>query len=188
MTRVRTHHEFVQRPVWDRLGADAFLLHHAALAYVNAHSTDGLVPKAKVKVLHSAVRTPSRHIQGLLAEGMWSEYDADSYRVCAVQDDLRVGGGRGDEQPSAAYVAAEQERAKERKERWRNKGKNPDGNGVPTLVRTRTRDSAVQDRAVQDSYESSPAPKPLAVVPDEDCEHGVDRYASCAACVKAISA
>jgi len=172
--------------VWDRLGADAFLLHHAALAYVNAHSTDGLVPCGKAKTLHSAVRAAAKQIRNLVDEKVWTECEGDCYRVCDVQDDLRVGGGRGDEQPSAAYVEAENERARVRKERWKQKqehGKNPSRNGVPTDVRSRTRDSAVQDRAVQDSYESSPAPKLAAVViEDDDCEHGIDRHSSCRLC------
>lgn len=185
MTRVRTHHEFVQRPVWDKLGADAFLLHHAALAYVNAHGTDGLVPRSKVKALHSAVKAPTKQVQGLLAEQVWAEHDPESYRVCDVQDDLRQGGGRGDEQPSAEYVRREQQRAKERKDAWRQKkepGRNAGRNGVPTSVRNKARDSAVQDRAVQDPYGSGPALVPSLV--EEDCEHGVDRFASCADCAR----
>lgn len=178
MTRVRTHHEYVQRPVWDRLGADAFLLHHAALAYVNAHGTDGLLPKVKAKLLHSAVKTPSRQIQGLLAEEWWSEEDDEHYRVCEVQDDLRAGGGRGDEQPSADYVRREQDRARERKEAWKAK-RNGEWNAVPNKGQNSSQGSAGQGRTVQDPEGSSPAP-----VPDDDCEHGVDRFASCMKCAK----
>lgn len=174
MTRVRTDHEFVQHPRWEALGADAFLLHHAALAHVNAHGTDGLVTKARARALHPSVRSPAARIKALLADGLWTE-DGDHYRVCDVVDDARHSVLRGDEQPSAAAVAREKEAARARKQRWQERHRNGVPDDDPNGGRNTPQSRTVRTSAVQDPKGPSPALPP-------DCVHGCDRPALCALC------
>jgi hypothetical protein len=173
MARVRKDHEFVQHPRWEALGADAYLLHDAALAYVNATGSDGLVSKKRARTLHPAVKSPAARIRALLEHGMWTEHDPDTYRVCDVVDDLRHSVTRGDEQPSAAAMEKERVQSRQRKEQWRERRRNgvPNGSGhAPPVRHTATQPSPVQD---------PPGPGPALPAA---CDHGADTPRLCALC------
>lgn len=159
MTKVRTSEAWPDHPVWEKLGAGAYMLHDCALAYSNAHLADGLVSKTRAASLAPMVKARARLIVGLVAEGIWAEHDADTWRVCEVWDDMRRSDGRGDEQPSRAYVEGERTRARERKERWRERVTER----VPTSGRNRAQAMPSQTSPVQDPEGSSPGPGPAAL-------------------------
>lgn len=179
MTRVRTDHEFVQHPRWETLGGDAFLLHHAALAHVNATGSDGLISRRRARTLHPGVRNMSKQIKALLDDGLWTEDGPEHYRVCDVVDDLRAAVLRGDEQPSAAAVVREKEGARLRKERWSERRQN----GVPERGRN-VEKNAVRNTPLSCPVLSSPVQDPKGSGPAlaAPCDHGAARPALCALC------
>lgn len=160
MTRMRFDPSFVEDERWERLGPDALVLHMTAVAYTVRTSSDGLLSFARIRALSPLVADVDAVADRLIADGLWEQLDPAQVRVCQVRDDLRFADGRGDEQPSKAFVDSERERARNRKEAWRkrkadtNAVENPEGNAVPNGSQS----SAEQSSAVQDPKGPSPAP------------------------------
>lgn len=189
MTRVRFDPSFVEDERWERLGADALVLHIAAVSYSVRTLSDGVVSDSRVRVLTPLVRRPEAVARRLLEDGLWSRREDGAFVVCDARDDLRHSDGRGDEQPSRTFVEAERTRARERKEVWKKKNaeenaeKNGGRNGVPNASQS----TANRPNAVQDPKGPSPAPprRPGVATPPglpTDCEHRVYRGLGCREC------
>lgn len=170
MTRVRFDPGFINDPRWERLGADAFILHSFACAYVVHTLSDGFVSEGRALTLTPLVRKPKQAVQVLLADGVWVAIDG-GYVVCSCHEDLRTSAGRGDEQPSRGFVEGERERARKRQEQWRNK-RNTRTNGASNRG-TNGVTNAPQYSAEQCSAGTTvPVPAPALADNDAVCEHG----------------
>lgn len=128
MTRVRFDPAFIDDPRWERLGVDAYVLHVAACSFVVRNLTDGHITAGRVGTLTPLVADPHDIAQRCVNDGLW-QLEGDGYHVCDCIDDLRTAVGRGDEQPSKAFVEGERARSRDRKARWR--AKSAEGNAVP---------------------------------------------------------
>jgi hypothetical protein len=177
MTRIRFDPSFIEGERWERLGIEALALHLAAVSYATRTMSDGIVSAARLRVLTPLVPDPTTVAAALVADGLWEALDDGQVRVCAVRDDLRHADGRGDEQPSRAFIEGERVRARQRKETWRAKKEpvpNDEGNGVPNGAQA----SAEQSSAVQDP--SGPDPAALATV--QRCAKHATRSDTCRTC------
>jgi hypothetical protein len=141
MTRVRYDPAFIDDPRWEAIGAEGYVLHSAACSYVVRNLTDGDISVARVATLTPLVQQPLELAGRIIAAGIWSINGDGSYHVCDCIDDLRTAAGRGDEQPSRAFVEKERERARDRKAIWRSK---QGGNAVPNGDQNRASGTAVQ--------------------------------------------
>lgn len=156
MTRIRFDPSFVEDERWERLGLEALALHLTAVSYTTRTLSDGVLSPARVRVLTPLVADPDAVAALLVADGLWEELDGGHLQVCQVRDDLRHADGRGDEQPSRAFVERERERSRTAKEKWR-KSRNAGGNAVPSSGPNGAQASADQSSAVQDASRPSPA-------------------------------
>jgi hypothetical protein len=160
---------FLEHERWERLGADALVLHLAAVAYTVRTLSDGKLTLPRVRTLTPLVAEPDAVAASLVDDGLWQVLDDGLLEVCQVHEDLRRADGRGDEQPSRSFVEHEREKARERKDKWRQSQKSgnavptpdpsstPAGNAVPNGGRNGTQCSAEQSSAVQDPKGPSPA-------------------------------
>lgn len=166
MTRVRFDPSFVEHERWERLGADALVLHVAACSYAVRTLSDGLVTRARLRVLTPLVENPEATAAALIADGLWREVDDGAQLVvCQVRDDLRHADGRGDEQPSRAFVEKERARARGRQEDFRRRRRaasNAGSNAVTDDVDNAPQASADQPGAVQEPEGSSSCTAPRA--------------------------
>lgn len=83
MTWLRFTDTVAERPVWEQLGTDAFMLHVAALGYSNRHSADGRLTRSQVRRL-LWLDDPLEVAARLVAAGVW-ETDDDAF---VMVDDL----------------------------------------------------------------------------------------------------
>jgi hypothetical protein len=174
MTRVRFDPSFVEDERWEHLGGDALVLHFVACSYALRTLSDGVLTAARVRTLTPLVSECSAIAERLVEDGLWEKLPDGRLRVCQVRDDLRHADGRGDEQPSRAFVEKERERARLRKETFRaRKKENAERNAVPTSGRNALgntpRPSADQSSAVQDP----PGPGPALPASAESCADGM---------------
>lgn len=89
-------------------GPQAFALDVAGICYSNAHGTDGFIPKSSLPAVYPALPSPAKWARKLVEVGRWIEVDG-GWQIHDV----------GDYQPSAADVAAEKSKARERMRRAR---------------------------------------------------------------------
>lgn len=157
MTRIRFDPSFVEDERWERLGLEALALHLTAVSYTTRTLSDGVLSPARVRVLTPLVADPDAVAALLVADGLWDQLKGGHLQVCQVRDDLRHADGRGDEQPSRAFVERERERSRTAKEKWR-KSRNGGGNAVPSEGPNGAQASADQLSAVQDTKCPSPDP------------------------------
>jgi hypothetical protein len=164
MTRVRFDPSFVEHERWERLGADALVLHITALSYVTRTLSDGVLTRKRLRVLTPLVDDPEGVAARLVTDGLWSELDDDTLRVCTARDDLRFSDDRGDDQPSRLYVETERKRATERKAKWKATRAAREAQEVervpervPNASRNGAQASADQPSAVQDPQGPGPA-------------------------------
>ena len=169
MTRVRYDPGFINDPRWERLGADAFVLHSFACAYVVHTLSDGFVSEGRALTLTPLVRKPKQAVDALVSDGLWTPVDG-GFRVCECHDDLRRSDGRGDEQPSRGYVEGERTRKRENAQKYRdrNRATNQERNRDTNQESSGNQHSAVRHSA------GTTVPVPALPPADDEavCEHG----------------
>lgn len=167
MPWVKTSDTFVKLPIWERLGADAYLLHMEALSHCNSTGTDGVLTRARARVLTPIVADPGQIIEAFLAEGFWVEV-AGGIKVADYVEDYRKHVGRGDEQPTSGALKAKRDADAERLRKWREKNGKDKRNAVPTDV----------PNGVDNNVLAWPGPEGQGQVDEElaafkpECEHG----------------
>lgn len=152
---------------WDdpkvvRAGEKAAVLYLRMALAAKRWGTDGELDVTQMGLLH----TPDwrKRIEPLLRENLVWAVDSDRYWIT----------GWGNHNDPIAVVNARREEDAERKRKGRTSERSPNGHGKAS--------------APSPSVEKREVEKNEVRVPAEDCEHGVDRFASCLQCAKAATA
>jgi hypothetical protein len=166
MTRVRFDPSFVEHERWERLGADALVLHVTAVSYSVRTLSDGVITTARLRTLTPLVKNPRAVMRRLLDDGLWQDLGDGGVRVCEVHKDMRQSTGRGDEQPSREFVESDRAKTQARKELWRAKqAATRAGNGVPDGVPNGD-ENAAQSTATQSGAVRDPEGSRSCTAPD----------------------
>lgn len=107
MTWVKLDDRFTENAKFEKAGPLAGWLYVAGLCFCAGNLTDGLIPKARAKIL-TPVPNVTKQIRALVDAGLWID-EGDHYRV---HDYL-------DFQPSRRSVEADREKARRRMEKFR---------------------------------------------------------------------